>query len=96
MELSITQPAVKWFINEMDLKEGDFVRFFVRYGGHGGIHKGFSLGISTNDTPNDPALRTTGNGITFFVEKSDAWYFDGMNFHIKYTRKFDDIDFVIK
>ncbi|GAA5416043.1 hypothetical protein Pryu01_01075 [Paraliobacillus ryukyuensis] len=96
MELSITQPAANWFISEMDLSEGDFVRFFVRYGGHGGVHKGFSLGISTNNTPNDPATQVVKQGITFYVEKSDAWYFEGMNFHIKYSRKFDDIDFVIK
>ncbi len=96
MEISITQPAVTWFIRELDLKEGDYVRFFARYGGHGGVHKGFSLGMSTNDIPNDPELILTENGITFFVEKSDAWYLDGMNLHIKYSRKFDEIDFVIK
>ncbi|MFB1049780.1 HesB/YadR/YfhF family protein [Paraliobacillus sp. JSM ZJ581] len=96
MELSITQPAVTWFINELNLKEHDYVRFFARYGGHGGIHKGFSLGMSTNDIPNDPAMLVTKSGITFFVEKSDAWYFDGMNFHIKYARKYNEIDFVIK
>ncbi|WP_182201407.1 HesB/YadR/YfhF family protein [Paraliobacillus salinarum] len=96
MELSITQPAVKWFIKELDLKANDYVRFFVRYGGHGGVHKGFSLGIAKNDQPNDPALLVTTNDITFFVESSDAWYFDGMDFHIKYSRKYNDIDFVIK
>lgn len=96
MKLSITQPAVNWFIHELDLSEGDCVRFFARYGGHGGVHKGFSLGISNHDTPNDPAMKVMEQGITFFVEKSDAWYFDGMDFHIKYRRKFDDIDFIIK
>ncbi|WP_112182379.1 MULTISPECIES: HesB/YadR/YfhF family protein [Paraliobacillus] len=96
MEISITQPAVKWFINEMELETGDTIRFFARYGGHGGIHKGFSLGISTNAEANNPIMQIEEQGITFFVEKSDAWYFDNMNFHIKYSRKLDEVDFLIE
>ncbi|MBM7572615.1 HesB/YadR/YfhF family protein [Aquibacillus albus] len=95
MKISITQPAAKWYIDEMDLKEGDFVRFFVRYGGHGGVHKGFSLALS-NDQPNDPAMQTEALGITFYVENSDIWYFDGMDFHMKYSRKFDEVEYVIE
>ncbi|MDL4841028.1 HesB/YadR/YfhF family protein [Aquibacillus rhizosphaerae] len=95
MNMSITQPAVKWYIDEMNLKEGDYVRFFVRYGGYGGIHKGFSLALA-NDKPNDPAIQTEEQGITFYVENSDLWYFDGMDFHIKYSRKLDEIEYVIK
>lgn len=96
MKISITQPAVKWFIDELELASGDFVRFFARYGGSGGIHKGFSLGISSKDQPNDPAMKIEEQGITFFVEKSDSWYFDGKDFNINYSRKFDEIDFVIE
>ncbi|MCT2537768.1 HesB/YadR/YfhF family protein [Aquibacillus koreensis] len=94
MNMSITQPAAKWYMEEMDLSEGDFVRFFVRYGGHGGIHKGFSLAIS-NDKPNDPALQTEEQGVTFYVENSDLWYFDGKDFHIKYSRKHGEIEYII-
>lgn len=94
MNMTITQPAAKWFIDEMDLQEGDYVRFFARYGGHGGIHKGFSLAIS-NDKPNDPAIQTESQGVTFFVENSDIWYFDKMDFHIKYSRKLDEVEYVI-
>lgn len=95
MNMSITQPAAKWFIEEMDLQDGDFVRFFVRYGGHGGIHKGFSLALS-NDKPNDPAIQTEALGVTFYVENSDIWYLDGMDFHIKYSRKLGEVDYVIE
>ncbi|MRH44326.1 hypothetical protein GH741_16910 [Aquibacillus halophilus] len=95
MEMSITQPAAKWYIDEMNLEEGDFVRFYVRYGGHGGIVSGFSLAIS-NDEPNNPAVQTESMGVTFYVENSDVWYFDGLDFHIKYKRKDDEVDYVIE
>ncbi|WP_407269475.1 HesB/YadR/YfhF family protein [Radiobacillus sp. PE A8.2] len=92
MAITITQPAAKWYIDEMDLQEGDYVRFFVRYGGSGGIVSGFSLGIS-NDEPSNPAMQVTEQGVTFYVENSDLWYFDGMNFHIKYKRKYGEIEY---
>ncbi len=90
--MSITQPAAKWYIDELDLQQGDCVRFFVRYGGFGGIHKGFSLGIAISK-PQDPSLQTEASGVTFFVENSDQWYFDGYNFHIKYSRKYDEVNY---
>ncbi|UFT99193.1 HesB/YadR/YfhF family protein [Radiobacillus kanasensis] len=92
MSMTITQPAAQWYIREMDLEEGDYVRFYVRYGGNGGIYSGFSLAIS-NDSPNDVSMQTEELGITFYVEKSDAWYFKEHDFHIKYSRKYDEIEY---
>lgn len=93
--MSITKPAAKWFIEELHLTEGEAVRFFARYGGFGGVHKGFSLALEKN-TPNNPGAEVTDEGITFFVEDSDLWYFDNKDFHIKYSRKFDEIEYIIK
>ncbi|WP_026568789.1 HesB/YadR/YfhF family protein [Sediminibacillus sp. JSM 1682029] len=90
--ISITQPAAKWYINELDLSEGDAVRFYARYGGHGGLHRGFSLGLAI-ERPKNPFFHTEASGISFFVEESDAWYFEGYDFHIKYKRKYDEIEF---
>ncbi|MFC4402651.1 HesB/YadR/YfhF family protein [Gracilibacillus xinjiangensis] len=95
MEMSITKPAAKWFINELDLEENDAIRFFARYGGFCGVHKGFSLALEKSE-PNNPGLNVKEEGILFYVEQSDVWYFDNKNFHIKYSRKFDEIEYVIK
>ncbi|MBM7540967.1 HesB/YadR/YfhF family protein [Amphibacillus cookii] len=96
MDITISQPAIKWFINEMNLSEGDYIRFFVRYGGHGGAQVGFSLGVSNQDEPFEPVTKTTIDGITFFVEKKDEWYFDGSDLHIKYSRKKEEIEFLLQ
>ncbi|SHM71085.1 HesB/YadR/YfhF family protein [Gracilibacillus kekensis] len=95
MKMSITKPAVKWFINELDLKEQDSIRFFARYGGFGGVHKGFSLALEKVE-PNSPGAEVTEEGIRFFVEESDLWYFDNMNFHIKYSRNMEEIEYIIE
>ncbi|WP_067839507.1 HesB/YadR/YfhF family protein [Amphibacillus sediminis] len=95
MEITLSQPAVNWLINELDLTNGDYLRFFVRYGGHGGEQAGFSLGMTQNDLPVEPLTKTIIEGITFFIEKKDGWYFNQKNLHIKYSRKKDEIEFII-
>ena len=92
MEFTVTQPAAQWYKRELELEDGDYVRFFARYGGYSDIHRGFSLAISM-EKPNDPAFQTESAGITFYVEKNDAWYFHDVNFRVKYRRKEDDVVF---
>ncbi|SDB82512.1 Uncharacterized protein YneR [Pelagirhabdus alkalitolerans] len=94
MEITFTQPAIKWFKNEMDLEEGDYLRFFVRYGGHSSIQPGFSLGISMQDEPYEPLAKREIDGIIFFIEKKDQWYFKNNRLHVKYSRKRDEIEFI--
>ncbi|WP_240468687.1 HesB/YadR/YfhF family protein [Gracilibacillus sp. YIM 98692] len=93
--MSITKPAAKWFIKELELKENDSLRFLARYGGFGGVHKGFSLAIEKTE-PQDPGAGIEEEGIYFFVEESDMWYFDQKDFHIKYSRKLDEIEYIIQ
>ncbi len=95
MKMSITKPAARWFVSELELKENDSIRFFARYGGFGGVHKGFSLALERTE-PNNPVAEVKEEGIRFFVEESDLWYFDKMNFHIKYSRKMDEIEYIIE
>ncbi|GAA0309547.1 uncharacterized protein YneR [Gracilibacillus halotolerans] len=95
MQISISNPAIKWFQRELGLNEGDSVRFYARYGGFGGVHKGFSLAMEIME-PVNPGAEIIENGIRFFVEESDLWYFDEKDFRIKYSRKFDEIEFIVE
>ncbi|WP_066174745.1 HesB/YadR/YfhF family protein [Bacillus marinisedimentorum] len=95
MKISISKPALQWYKNEMDLHNGDFVRLFARYGGHSTIQQGFSLGIS-NEQPKDMGVHYTTDGITFFVEKDDEWYFDDYDLNIKYDNFIDGVEFEYK
>ncbi|WP_202080496.1 iron-sulfur cluster biosynthesis family protein [Caldalkalibacillus salinus] len=92
MEIKVTRPAFSWFKKEMALASGDYVRFFTRYGGCGTFQSGFSLGMN-KDQPKEMGAETEIDGITFYVEKEDLWYFDGHDLTVKYSKKRDEIEF---
>ncbi|WP_017753897.1 HesB/YadR/YfhF family protein [Calidifontibacillus oryziterrae] len=92
MELTITKPALEWYKQEMDVANGDFIRFFARYGGESTIQQGFSLGMSL-ELPNEPCVKVVTDGITFFVEKEDEWYFNDHNLTVVYNKANNEIEF---
>ncbi|WP_102346620.1 HesB/YadR/YfhF family protein [Bacillus sp. Marseille-P3661] len=92
MQLMITKPALEWYKREMELANGDYVRFFARYGGSSPLQKGFSLGMSM-DMPKEPEVQVKNEGITFFIEREDLWYFDKHNLTVIYNDTIDEIEF---
>ncbi|WP_257350475.1 HesB/YadR/YfhF family protein [Pseudalkalibacillus decolorationis] len=92
MKLTITQPAVHWFKKEMELIEGDSIRLFARLGGCSTVQTGYSIGIA-KESPFEPGSSVEVDGITFFVEEKDLWYFNGYDLSIKFRRKYDDITY---
>ncbi|MFB5662151.1 HesB/YadR/YfhF family protein [Alteribacillus sp. HJP-4] len=95
MNITVTQPAIKWFQEEMNASNGDAIRFFARYGGHSQIQSGFSLGLSKTK-PAEIGASADIEGITFFVEEKDLWYFKDHHLHVKYSRKSKEIEFDYK
>ena len=93
MNIKISDLAAAWYEQEMDLSSGDYVRFYVRYGGHSSIQQGFSLGLS-NDPPVDLAIKTDKNGIIYYIEEKDIWYFENYNLSIEYNEKKNEPEFI--
>lgn len=93
MNITISDLAAAWYEQEMNLKKGDYVRFFVRYGGHSSIQQGFSLGLS-NDPPVDMAIEAIKNGITYYIEEKDIWYFENHDIKIDFNSKTNEPEFV--
>lgn len=92
MEIKVTSEATKWYEQELDVSEGDSIRFFVRYGGVGGRIPGFSLGINLEE-PTSVHTSTSINGITYFIEEMDAWYFDGNNLTVQLDKTLQEPQF---
>ncbi|MBU9713244.1 HesB/YadR/YfhF family protein [Evansella tamaricis] len=92
MKIDISDKAIKWFQDELDVKPGDGVQFFVRYGGCGNIQTGFSLGVVKKD-PEDPVVTVTEKDIHFYIETKDEWYFNGKDFSVDYDSTIDEIQF---
>jgi len=78
VEIIVNDKAIHWYKEELDLQDGDTVQFFVRYGGCSNVQKGFSLGVA-KQTPDDIGAALKKDGITFFIENRDLWYFDNHN-----------------
>lgn len=71
MKLTVSKEAAQWYIKELDLEPGDSIKFFGKvYGPHGG----FSFAIHKQD-PSDPLTLITVEGINFYVERFDEWFF---------------------
>ncbi|EIJ77989.1 hypothetical protein PB1_10484 [Bacillus methanolicus PB1] len=92
MKIQISDKAAAWYKDEMLLKEGDFVRFFARYGGCSTVQQGFSLGVS-NEEPNDIGAETKKEGITFYIEEKDLWYFDENDLLVDFNYKLGEPEF---
>ncbi len=89
MKLTIDNKATDWYINELQLKKGDKVQFFVRYGGCSNVQKGFSLGV-VKQNPEEVGSSVESKGITFFVENRDLWYFDDHDLHVDLDENVDE------
>jgi uncharacterized protein YneR len=75
MFISVDEKAVSWFKNEFETIKEVSIRMFPRYAGFGEQHKGYTLAFSA-ETPENAGLSQEINGITFFVEGSDTWFFE--------------------
>lgn len=95
MQIHLTDKAAEWFHNEMFLEKGDYVRFYVRYGGSSPIQHGFSLGVN-KETPIDVGVLHERNGIKYFIETRDTWYFDGHDLYVDYNEKLDEPSYEYK
>ncbi|MCZ0755722.1 HesB/YadR/YfhF family protein [Anoxybacillus sp. J5B_2022] len=95
MEIVIKPKAFEWYKEELNLRQGDFVRFFPRYGGCSTVQTGFSLGID-KEAPFDPKAETTIGGVTFFIEDRDVWYLDGNNLVVDFNEQTDEPVFYIQ
>lgn len=87
MNISVTDKAVRWFETELLLEKGDGIRFFGKTYGKTEVHDGFSVGMSVGQ-PDEPLLgKTEINGITYFTNEHDHWFFSGYDLEIDYDEK---------
>lgn len=92
MKLVVTNHAIQWLLEEVGLNNGDTVKFYARYGGSSPVQLGFSLGFS-KDTPSRVVASYEKEGILFFIEETDLWFFDGHDLHVDYDEKLDEINY---
>ncbi|WP_160722063.1 HesB/YadR/YfhF family protein [Bacillus sp. USDA818B3_A] len=93
MKIGISNDALRWFKNEVELKAGDQVRFYVKIYGNSPVQEGFSLAFTVDNQPIDIAVKTEIDGLTFFIEGSDLWFFNGHDLMVEYNNEMDELEF---
>jgi len=93
MELTITPEALEWFKREIDLEAGMGIKFFGKVYGSTQVHDGFSIGMSV-DRPENPLIEKELEGILFFAEKADDWFFKGYNLTVDYDEGLDEPKYI--
>ncbi|MFZ2353600.1 HesB/YadR/YfhF family protein [Paucilactobacillus nenjiangensis] len=89
MQITVTKEASNWFHDEMGVKSGEGVRFFGKVYGKTPVHDGFSLGMVRDDRPLHPSSKTEFDGVHYFVDRLDEWFFKGYDLTVDYDDKTD-------
>ncbi len=90
MKIIIKDEALKWFYDEMEAMPGDYIRFYARYGGSSPFHEAFSLGMN-REQPHEIGVKSEIEGITFFIEHSDLWFFEEHSLIVSVDAKLDEL-----
>lgn len=78
MKINLTDEAVEWFKNELDLpEENKVLQFYVRYGGEFQLKQGFSPAFRV-ELSNDVEIgyHENYNDLIVVVSEDDLWYFE--------------------
>ncbi|MGM0239209.1 HesB/YadR/YfhF family protein [Enterococcus sp. AZ103] len=89
MKLTITPKALNWFKSEIEVADGQGIRFFGKVYGSTQVHEGFSVGMSV-DTSENILAETTEDGLLFFADEADEWFFKGYDLVVDYDEKLDE------
>ncbi|MEN1969971.1 hypothetical protein WMZ97_18075 [Lentibacillus sp. N15] len=92
MNLHVTKEAAEWYKQEFDINQSAHLRYYVRYG-FGGHIPGFSLGVRI-DNPNEIHASSLVDGITFFIETADAWYFEAVDLRVQWNKQKQEPEFI--
>lgn len=92
MKIIISEDAAKWFERDMEVVQGESVRFFARYGGSSPLHEGFSLGV-TKEAPDEVAVEIVKDGVRYYIESRDEWFFDEHNLIVEVDQKLQELSY---
>jgi len=84
MKITITDAASKWFQDDMGVSAGNGVRFYGKTYGKTAVHSGFSIGLMRDDEPHQPIVLVQKDGVNYYVNDRDEWFFKGYDLTVDY------------
>lgn len=91
MQIYLTDEVAKWYKDEMLLQDGDTIRFSGKVYGV----NGFSM-ILNKVAPSKIGTSTTIDGVTYFIEATDAWFFEDSDVYISIDENTNEPKYDIK
>ncbi|GAX05726.1 hypothetical protein IWT25_01051 [Secundilactobacillus pentosiphilus] len=91
MKLQITDAAVKWFEDEMNVgsDQSAAIRFYGKLYGRTKVHHGFSIALARELQPHNFGVKVEKDGVTFYIEEDDLWFFKGYDLEVDYDPEKD-------
>ncbi|MBO0472974.1 hypothetical protein IGL98_000809 [Enterococcus sp. DIV0840] len=89
MKLTITPHAQQWFKDEVGVTSDNGIRFYGKIYGKTDVHEGFSIAMSV-EAPDQPLVKEEIDGITYFIEETDDWFFKGYDLFVDYDEETDE------
>lgn len=91
MNITVTDAAIHWFKEEVQLTDGDKVKFYVRIYGTSPIQENYSLGFSIDKDIKQDSISTEKDGLTFYVYEEDLWFFKDKNLVVDFDTSSDEV-----
>ncbi|EOH96892.1 hypothetical protein UAY_02624 [Enterococcus moraviensis ATCC BAA-383] len=89
MKLTITPRAQQWFKDEVGVTSDSGIRFYGKIYGKTDVHEGFSIAMSV-EAPDQPLVKEVIDGVTYFIEETDDWFFKGYDLSVDYDDEKDE------
>lgn len=93
MDIIISKSALQWFKGEVELKTGEKVKFYPKVYGNSPVQEGFSLGFTVDNEPIDMITKFESEGMLFYIEERDLWFFNGHDLHVNYNEEKDEVEY---
>lgn len=90
MKLNITPSAHQWFKHEVGVSTEQGVHFYGKVYGNTAIHDGFSVGLSIEAPTQTILVEVNMEGIRYFIEEMDEWFFKGYDLLVDFDAKKDE------
>ena len=98
MDIKLSDNAVSWFKDELDLPEDNKVlQFFVRYGGEFQLKQGFSPAFSVDQKDDvEIGYENHFDDLDVVIAEKDLWYFEDHDLFIDVNDSVDEISYSAK
>lgn len=94
MNLTVDEKAAKWFKTEVGIREGAGIRIKAKIYGGSPVREGFGLAIDPIEPLSPVVSFKADNGVLFFIEDNDEWFFDGHDLLITLSDTYNEPHYI--